>query len=152
MADIISLAPEEYDQSNEQRARTTIEERLADIEGTLYNMRTTYGTVSLGSQDITLVNGGNDNVAPGYATFLRISGPTAAFSITGVIQGELGRIIMLRNTTIYAMTLANESGSSDAENRIFTQTGSDFVTTAEGSAILIYDAVSQRWVVMAGQV
>lgn len=151
MADLIALAPEAYDQSNEQRARTTIEERLSDLESSIYGLRTTYGTISIGQETVTLANGANNNIAPGYATFVRIAGPTAVFSITGILQGELGRLIMLRNTVGYAMTIANESGSSDAENRIITQTGSDFVTTTEGSVILVYDSTSERWILIASQ-
>ena len=148
MADLLPLDGESYDQSNEQRARTTIEERLTDIEQRLYNSNTSYGTISLGMEEIDLVNGTNNNVPPGYATFARIIGPTAAFTITGILQGEFGRLLILRNTVAFNMTIANESGSSDAANRIFTQTGADFTTTAEGSVILIYDSIDERWILV----
>lgn len=151
MAEEIPQAPEAYDRSNEQRTRSSIEERLSDIETKLYALQTTYGTLSIGEGDLTLVNGANDNVSSGYQTYVRVSGPSSAFSVTGIAGGERGRILFLRNTTAQAMTVSNESGSSNAQNRILTQTGSDFVTTAGGSVVLVYDATDQRWIVVASQ-
>lgn len=148
---VIPQAPDVYDVSDQQRTRTTIEQRLEDIERALYGLSTSFGTLSLGQETLTLSNGSNNDIAPGYAPFVRIEGPTGAFTITGIIQGELGRIMMLRNTTTQAMTIANQSVSSTDVNRIITQTGADLVTTNEGSAILMYDAVDQRWVVIAAQ-
>lgn len=154
MTTTIPQAPDIYDVSDQQRARTAIEQRLEDVERALFGLNTSYGTISIGSVDIDLVNGTNNNVYPGYATFGRIVGPTAAFTITGIRQGELGRMLLLRNTVGFNMTIANESGSSDAANRIFTQTGADLVTTTYGSVILTYDPSENtegRWIVIAAQ-
>lgn len=151
---VIPQAPDSYDVSDQQRMRTTIEQRLEDLERSIYGLNTTYGTISIGSEDITLVNNANNNVYPGYATFARIVGPNGVFSITGIEQGELGRLLLIRNTVNFAMTISNESASSEAKNRIFTQTGADLVTTAHGSVILSYDPKQDaegRWIVIAAQ-
>ena len=149
MADLLPLAQDNYDKSNEQRTRTTIEERLTDLEAIAYSILTSYGTLSLGEESITLANGANNNVGFGYATYVRIIGPTGAFNISGITNGERGRIMFLRNTTSQAMTINNESGSSDAANRIVTQSGADYVSTGGGSVVLVYDSQDQRWIVIA---
>lgn len=149
MADLLPLAPEVYDQTNEQRARSTIEERVLDLENFAYQILTTYGTLSLGETTATLSTGANDNVALGYATYVRIEGPAGAFNISGIQQGERGRIMFLRNTTANAMTINNESGSSDAGNRVVTQTGADYVSTGGGSVVLVYDSLDERWYIIA---
>ena len=149
---ILPLASDDYDRSNEQQTRRAIEDRLSDIETRVSSLLTTYGTLSLGEQDITLVNGTNSDVAIGYATYVRISGPTAAFTITGLAGGEKGRFVFIRNTTAQQMTLVNQL-TSTATNRIITQTLADLVLTgANGqSAVLLYDSVAARWVVIAKQ-
>ena len=153
MADIIPLAGDAYDRSNEQQARRAIEDRIGDIESRISLLFTTIGTLALGEQDISLVNGANNDIGAGYAAYVRISGPSASFSITGISGGERGRILLIRNTTAQQMTIANQSGSSAAANRIITQTAADLVLTgANGqSAVLVYDATTERWIVFAKQ-
>lgn len=148
---ILPLASDEYDRSNEQQTRRAIEDRLGDIETRVSSLLTTYGTLSLGETDIALVNGNNDNVAIGYATYVRISGPSAAFAVRGMINGERGRLVFLRNTVAFDMTLSNENAGSAAENRIITQTGADVTLTGVSSAVLLYDATSARWILIATQ-
>lgn len=151
MARQVSIAPQTYDRSNEQVTRTTLEQRLTDIESALSGLRTSYGTFAVGEGSVILSNGANNNVYPDYYTFARITGPTGSFSITGFRQGERGRLLMIRNTTAQQMTIANESGSSTAENRIITNTGADVVISSLGFVTLVYDATSQRWIVAATQ-
>jgi len=148
---ILPIAPTEYDRSNEQRTRTDIDQRLGDIEQKLYQLQTIYGTVSLGQENLTLVNGANNNVSPGYATYVRIVGPTAAFSTTGFSQGDKGRLMIVRNTVAYDWTISNASGSSDAANRIITSTGSDVTLTGVSVGVFIYDSTDSNWVLVATQ-
>ncbi len=93
----------------------------------------------------TAANGLNSNVTGGG--FLRITGPTAAFSIGGLTLGQDGREVKLYNTTAYAMTIVNEDASSTAANRITTLTGADVVLrTGPSFATLTYDATASRWI------
>lgn len=152
MAISLPLAADAYDASNERQTRRAIEDTITDMQNQLALLLTSYGTLSLGETDITLVNGNNDNIAIGYATYVRISGPTATFTIRGIAGGERGRLVFIRNTTAYDMDIANENAGSTAANRIITQTGADLTSsTGPSSAVLLYDATTARWIVIATQ-
>ncbi len=107
------------------------------------------GAIALRVSALSLSNGTNNNVTTTVASFHRITGPTAAFTITGLDNGVDGRLLYLFNNTAQAMTIANESASSTAANRITTLTGADVVTTGTGATLLIYDAVDSRWILIA---
>jgi hypothetical protein len=113
---------------------------------------------------ITLVNGGasggaNDNVVlPDITTgvkagFYRITGPTAAFSVFGIVPttGADGQLVTLVNTTNNTMTIKNNA-SSTAANGFKTLTGSDMVSVAGNSSVTIqYNKTESRWYVTGSQ-
>lgn len=105
--------------------------------------------------EYTAVNGSNNDIGPPLATFVRISGPTSAFTITGVASAARGipdgRLLYLFNSTAQNMTIANESASSTAENRIITGSGGNIVTTGTGTVQMIYSPPDSRWIVIATQ-
>jgi hypothetical protein len=104
------------------------------------------GTFAPPSSGIVLVNGANANVVIGSTARMRITGPTGAFSISGITGGADGKRIYLFNTVAFAMTLTNDA-TSTAENRILTLTGADVVLRAGTSfATLSYDGTLQRWI------
>jgi len=146
MSQTLPTAPKEYDRLNEQRTRSDIDQRLSDIEAALFGLRTTYGTIGLGQGDITLVNGANNDIAPGYVTYVRITGPTGAFETSGFTGGERGRLLLVANTTSQQWTIVNDA-TSTAANRILTGTGGNVVLTSSDGAhvIFVYDATSERW-------
>lgn len=96
----------------------------------------------------TLANGAN-SIAVGTNVFIQVSGPSGAFTING-IDGQPnrdGKLLIVLNYTGQNMTIAHDSGTEPtAANRIYTMTGADVSTTANGSAILIYSASASRWV------
>lgn len=140
-----------YDRTNEQQTRRIIEDRLNDLDRRMGLISTTVGTLSLSQASVPLVNGNNNDVSLGYATYVRATGPTGAFAITGIANGEAGRLVVVRNTTTAAMTISNESSSSSAVNRILTLTGADLVLTgSSGQAVMLnYDVLAERWFVIA---
>lgn len=113
---------------------------------------------------LTLANGGasggvNDNISlPDVSTgvkasFYRIAGPTAAFSIYGIqpTSGADGQLVTLVNTTNNVMTIKNNA-SSTAANGFKTLTGSDMVSVAGNSSITIqYNKTDARWYVTGSQ-
>jgi hypothetical protein len=109
------------------------------------------GDMALRRADVTAANGNNNNFAVGAFSFIRLTGPTAAFAITGISGGQNGKVIILYNSTTQAMTINNESTNSTAANRITTLTGGNQVTAGVGSAMLIYDGNSSRWLMIAWQ-
>src|ERR1043165_2298558 len=115
---------------------------------------------------LTLANGGasggtNDNIVlPDIsggsgvkASFYRIAGPTAAFSLYGIqpTTGADGQMVTLVNTTAQVMTIKNNA-SATAANSVKTLTGGDLVAIAGNSSVSIqYNKTDARWYVTASQ-
>lgn len=102
------------------------------------------GALSIQASTLTLGNGNNNNVAIPDSSFLLISGPTAAFTLTGMTGGYNGRIVTLINTTTQNMSITNDA-TSTAANRFLTNTGGTLTTAGTGSFVAIYDATASRW-------
>ncbi len=93
---------------------------------------------------MTLTNGANNNVTAAGTVFVEITGPTGAFSITGVQGGGADTFLAISNPTGQAMTIVHESGSSTAGNR-FTLDGATDITGQE-IAFFAYDTGTSRWI------
>lgn len=106
--------------------------------------------LGVGMTHYTAINGTNPDCDMGLGSFVKIDGPTAGFSISGIAGGYDGRIITIYNSTVHNMTILNDA-TSVAANRILTLTGIDLYTTAAGSITLQYDAEISRWVIIASQ-
>jgi hypothetical protein len=128
-----------HDSTGNVGIQTTTPNTTADING----------DIALRAGSFIAGNGNNNDISIGQRSFVRITGPTAAFTITGIAGGQDGKIVFLYNTTAQNMTIANESASSSAANRILTMSGANESTTTTGNVTLIYDATGQRWIVTA---
>jgi len=96
---------------------------------------------------LTLANGANDNVAVNDdATLLVITGPTAAFSLSGIASPRAGRRLLLYYAGPWVMTLVNDA-TSTAANRILTMTGGNRTTALACFIELVYSATAARWLV-----
>ena len=93
-------------------------------------------------------NGANSNIALPNKSFIRVTGPTGAFSITGITKpaNPDGRVVILYNTTSQNMTITNNA-TSTAANRILTGQG-DVATTGIGIVSLIYSVTDARWILL----
>jgi hypothetical protein len=113
------------------------------------------GDVATRKMDDTLSNGTNNNVSTVNTSNLRITGPTASFTLTGFTGGYDGKRIHIYNATSQTMFLANQNTSSTDTNRIVTLAGGDIGLVpvgTDGSAIdLIYDGSIKRWVATSVQ-
>ncbi len=112
------------------------------------------GDVATRMATFTAVNGtgaANNDAAIGAYSFVKVSGPSAAFTISGLAGGYDGKIVTLYNSTAQNMTIANASASSSAANRILTLTGANITTTGTGTVTLQYDGASSTWIVIATQ-
>ena len=91
----------------------------------------------------------NSNIALPNKSFIRITGPTGAFSISGIAKPDNpdGRVVILYNTTSQHMTITDDA-TSTAANRILTNTGADVVTTGTGIVSLIYSVTDARWILL----
>lgn len=111
------------------------------------------GDVAMRENSITLGNGNNNNVSVGNYSFIRITGPTAAFTITGIAGGQNGRVLVLYNDSGQPMTINHlDNTNSNNGNLIRTNTGNAY-TTPGGSGYdvvsLIYSAAGSRWIITA---
>jgi hypothetical protein len=108
------------------------------------------------SYGLTLANGTTNHNLASTGSYARITGPTAAFGVTGFVAPVDGNSAVIDgtrltifNTTAFAMTIANENASSTAANRITTLTGADVVLAARtSSASFIYDSTNSRWILV----
>lgn len=100
------------------------------------------------SQTLTLANGANSNIAVPNGTLLRITGPTGAFSLTGLVATFDGDERILWNSTSQNFTLTNDA-TSTAANRFLTTTGADIVTTGVGCVRIRYSGTDSRWLVLS---
>ena len=101
----------------------------------------------------TASNGANNNITLPNKSFIRVTGPTGAFSISGITKPDNpdGRVVILYNTTSQNMTITNDA-TSTAANRILTNTGSDVATTGTGIVSLIYSVTDARWILLTALV
>jgi hypothetical protein len=98
---------------------------------------------------LNLANGINSDVILLDFSLFRITGPTAAFSITGFTGGQNGRVLTLINATSQILTLTHQA-TSTAANQINTG-GSNLTLGANGVATLVYNSTLTKWVVTGGQ-
>lgn len=119
----------------------------------------TNGVLQTSMFDVTLANGANGQVTVTTpASFIRIIGPTAPFSIGGFIFGSWGvgnlaagdgTELHLYNSTAFAMTIVNNVGGT-IDARFLTLTGADVTLRAGTSAAIFkYSAADQRWILLA---
>lgn len=120
--------------------RTGIPANTVDINGGL----------SVRDQVLTLVNGANNNITlPTYAGTLYTAGPTGAYSITGLAGGSSGRIIVIVNNVAQTLTVAHNSGSSSAGNKILIGGAADITVSQFGSVTLQYLSGTSAWSVVS---
>ena len=106
------------------------------------------------SGTLTLANGLNNDIALTAGTRVyTITGPTAAFTLTGFSGGTDGTVLYLYNSTAERMTIAHQRiSSTTAADRIITNTSGDLQTATDGvgMAVLVYIAGTlNRWVLMS---
>ncbi len=115
------------------------------------NQWTTPDAIGYNEGSLVLVNGANSNVDISTSgVFLRITGPTAAFNVTGFTNGYAGRRLIIYNSAAQDMTLTNDA-TSTAANRILTLTGVDVTLTGVSSAHLVYSSADSRWILIGTQ-
>lgn len=100
--------------------------------------------------NITATTTNNLNLGTSPSSFYRITGPTTAFSITGLVPATTadGQIVTLENTTAQNFTIVHDA-TSTAANRIFCPSGTDLVLSGIYSTVtLSYNIIQSRWIVI----
>ena len=107
------------------------------------------GAIRHNEAAVTLSTGSNNNLAlPTNASLLYLNALGGAFSITGIAAGTSGRSFIIQNQSGQTMTLAHESASSTAANRLFTQSKANVTVLDKQTATLVYVLNMSRWVVI----
>ena len=120
----------------------------SDIYGTSVSNTVHIAKITLTNTDSTSLANSNSDVAFGDVNTVVIrSGPSAAFTISTIVAGDDGQVLRLINKTGYNMTLTSLTGT--AANQIDTLTGSDYTTTGNGAATLIYDGTDTKWLLIS---
>lgn len=92
----------------------------------------------------------NNYAIPAGASMIRFNGGTT--TLTGIAGGVDGQMLHGFNLASGAnLTIANQSASSTAGNRIITGTAADVTITNEGAFTLVYDATSTAWRILSIQ-
>ena len=102
--------------------------------------------------DTAITGAGNLTLNPSNAVFVKLSALSAEGNLSGISGGEDGRFLILYNPTTNTsndLTIKHDDSKATAANRIYTMTGADVVVDARGSAMFIYDAEADRWVVIS---
>ena len=102
--------------------------------------------------DTAITGAGNHTLNPSNAVFVKLSALSAAGNLSGISGGEDGRFLILYNPTTNTsndLTIKHDDSNATAANRIYTMTGADVTIDARGSAMFIYDAEADRWVVIS---
>ncbi len=102
------------------------------------------GDVATRESNIT-VSGNSNNIAIGNSTFIRITGPTANFDVTGFAGGVDGKILIVANYTNYSMILRYLDSASLPINQLILNGSVDITINKNGGAIFIYSAAIGKW-------
>lgn len=105
------------------------------------------GAYATRALNLQLSSGRNDDIDIGDASFVRITGPTADFSISGIDDGTDGKRVRIVNTTGEEMTILNASTNSSSDNRITTGTNDDVIVKGTDAVLeMTYDATGTgKW-------
>lgn len=108
------------------------------------------GAIATRTGTVAVVNGLNSNIALPAFSYVRLTGPSAAFSLGGFTGPTDGRLLTVYNTTAQPMTIVAEDLSSTAANRItLPNSATSQVLEAPGAATFIYDVTAARWIYSA---
>jgi len=81
------------------------------------------------------------------SSYYRVSGPTADFTLAGIIAGIDGRTITLFNRSGFSMQLNNEDPFAALTDQIVTGTNADLIIVNKGIVTLQYDGTEEKWIV-----
>lgn len=112
---------------------TTSPTAKLDIEGDIVVRKT---TISVAGTYNALNRGGGSSI---------YFGVVGGVTLNGIAGGQDGMILYLFTASGTTLTIANESGSASAGNRIATHTGANVTINGRGGATLIYSSDTSNW-------
>ena len=120
-----------------------------DNTSTLANPLSLFTSAGLGlNVSIVTTSGSINNLSTLESSSIKL---TQATTITGLANGENGKLVILHNgTNSSSITISNNSSSSTFGNRIYTGSGADLTLATNSSLLLQYDTDSTIWRVIGG--
>jgi hypothetical protein len=106
------------------------------------------GDLALRSTSLEISNGTHNalNISAKFSSF-RITGPSAAFTIAGMIAGSEGKLVTLFNRSGHPFSLLNEATTAAESARIITGSELALIVPHNASVLLQYVQTINRWVV-----
>jgi hypothetical protein len=113
--------------------------------GLIADSMTAAGRVTIQENStMTLVSGNNNNLAIAGSTVLLGGAPGTTATVTGMLAGGLGDVVVLLNGTSQPCVLSIEDVASSAANRFRANRGTSFtLNTNFGGALCMWDGL--RW-------
>lgn len=107
------------------------------------------GSISLDKADVA--SSATINALANSKSYIRITGATAT-ALNGIVAPSSGieKLLVINNVSSAVITIANQSGSASAADRIITPSGASVLIPANHSFVLIYDTTQTRWVFFSG--
>lgn len=118
------------------------------LTGTRYRIGTEAARWAATALSPAQITADQNDYNPGENGFWRLSSD-ASRTLTGIAGGENGSQLDIANVGAQDIVLAHQSASSTAANRIISPTGSSITLGASKTAVLRYDATTQRWRIMS---
>ena len=87
----------------------------------------------------------NFDAAGNLISLVRLASAAAPFTITGFAGGQNGKLLTIYNATGQTLSVAHQSASSVAANRIITGTGATVLIPSGGSVDFKYSPTDARW-------
>lgn len=97
---------------------------------------------------ISVTNGNNNDITLSAYSLFRLTGATAAFTLTGFTGGVDGRLLTVVNTTAQNMTLNHQTSSATA-NQLYLTNSSNLTISPNGSATFQYNSTLSKWVLVS---
>jgi hypothetical protein len=110
-------------------------------------------SLALRSASITLVNGVNVDVANPYRASVEITGPSAAFSLSGIVGGTEGQVLEIVNLSEQQMVINHQDPAETTASRFVCPGGPPGLTLAASPGgfnwvRVKYSSSQSRWLVL----
>jgi hypothetical protein len=108
------------------------------------------GLLATRRQAVTLVNGANNNLPLPTSSFVEFTGPTAAFTLTGIAGGVDGAIINFVYWGAQQFTIWNGVTSTTTNQIVFANAADQVTSNGQCAGTLIYDTSigGGRWILV----
>ena len=100
--------------------------------------------------DSAITGTGNHTLDPAGGVYIKLGNLGSAGNLSGISGGEAGRFLIVYNSsTGYGLHVKHDDSNASAAHRIYTMTAADVTLSERGTAMFIYDADANRWIMIS---